>query len=372
MGNPFRYGQIVDGEGYCPRPQLEKRLRSHLADARNVVLYGERRVGKTSLIHRVAGRMRGRRLVYVDLLGIKSVEDLLARALQAVEPLVGSDRSLSGLLKAVSRLGISVSFNPVTGAPNFRPTYTPEPLRADNLRQLGELWRELDGRRPVVVVFDEFQDVLSLAESDAALAVLRGEIQKLGSIPFCFSGSVRNDMLSIFSSDRSPFFKSAVALEVRRDDFKGWEDFLVGKFESGGRRIGADTLADLVARVDGSPGDVQQLCAAVWDGTRRGQQVGGDQVAAGLEEVFRNERKGYEQVLATVTGQQLNVLRALARLGGESIQSKDFLREARVPHASSSKAAMLGLEKRRVVFRDGEVYRFSNPFLRLWLVEKGV
>ncbi len=106
--------------------------------------------------------------------------------------------------------------------------------------------------------------------------------------------------------------------------------------------------------------------------TARGSRIGEAAVQAGLADVFRNERKGYEHILAIITAQQLNVLRALARLGGKSIQCKEFLRAARVPHASSSKAAMTRLEARRIVCRDGQTCRVTNPFLRLWLLDAAI
>ena len=48
--NPFRHGCAVDGEYFCPRPELERQLMSFAESGQNVVVHGERRMGKTSLI----------------------------------------------------------------------------------------------------------------------------------------------------------------------------------------------------------------------------------------------------------------------------------------------------------------------------------
>jgi hypothetical protein len=39
--NPFKYGQVVFDDDFCPRPKLEKALNSHISSAQNVLLEGE-------------------------------------------------------------------------------------------------------------------------------------------------------------------------------------------------------------------------------------------------------------------------------------------------------------------------------------------
>ena len=46
---PFEYGCVVKGEMFCPRPDLESELCRYMQNGQNVVVFGERRVGKTSM-----------------------------------------------------------------------------------------------------------------------------------------------------------------------------------------------------------------------------------------------------------------------------------------------------------------------------------
>lgn len=48
--NPFKYGCIVNGDFFCPRPLQEQELRRFVESGQNVVIQGERRMGKTSLV----------------------------------------------------------------------------------------------------------------------------------------------------------------------------------------------------------------------------------------------------------------------------------------------------------------------------------
>ena len=68
MKMPFRYGCVVDGEYFCPRPELERQLRNYAESGQNLVIQGERRMGKTSLVKKAISGMKGERLLYIDRL----------------------------------------------------------------------------------------------------------------------------------------------------------------------------------------------------------------------------------------------------------------------------------------------------------------
>ena len=79
--NPFVYGQVlIPGKPFCSRPQLESSVLEAAANQRRIVLLGERRMGKSSLVEHTLTRP-DRVLVAVDLRGLDSVEDFIDRLL---------------------------------------------------------------------------------------------------------------------------------------------------------------------------------------------------------------------------------------------------------------------------------------------------
>ena len=62
----FKYGMVVDGENYCPRPELARQFSQLVESGLNVVVQGERRMGKTSFVDEMIAEVRGMELVYVD------------------------------------------------------------------------------------------------------------------------------------------------------------------------------------------------------------------------------------------------------------------------------------------------------------------
>ena len=96
------------------------------------------------------------------------------------------------------------------------------------------LARHAEGRK-VCVVFDEFQDILDVADGEQLFALMRARIQALPRTSFVFLGSARNAMLSIFLSPKSPFYKSATVFDVGAIPDNDFFRFAKGRFAAGGR-----------------------------------------------------------------------------------------------------------------------------------------
>ena len=82
--NPFKYGSIVLGKNFCGRKDLLKQIAAHMEASQNIVVIGERRIGKTSLVYEAVRKLKGTDILYMDLLGIKSVDALCKRMLRAI------------------------------------------------------------------------------------------------------------------------------------------------------------------------------------------------------------------------------------------------------------------------------------------------
>ena len=59
---PFEYGCVVKGEMFCPRPAFEAELKRYMENGQNVVVFGERRIGMTSLIMSAFNQTKGCKL----------------------------------------------------------------------------------------------------------------------------------------------------------------------------------------------------------------------------------------------------------------------------------------------------------------------
>ena len=364
--NPFRYGQVVDKSNYCRRPDLEKKVRSRLLSGQNTYIEGERRTGKTSLIFQTVEATRSRWIVYIDLLEVKTIEDVYKRVLNGMARAKGKGNLLQNLLKGAAALRPTMTFDPVSGLPSVSID-TAIRLKPESLDGLLDL---LMGRefRNAVVTFDEFQDIRNLTDSQQVLAVIRSKVQFCRDIPFIFCGSIRSDMHAIFTDPDSPFFKSALPVEVGPIDRIAFREFIAEKFSAAKIRVSASIIDRILLIANENPGDTQQLCSAIYDVTRAREQVGEDTIIRALQNVFGEERKGYEAHLARITAIQLKCLVAVAKEGGRNTSSREFITLSGVTHATTISKALKRLKDLKILFYINGEYKFVNPFFAQWLV----
>ena len=366
MKMPFRYGCVVAGEYFCPRPDLERQLREYAESGQNLVIQGERRMGKTSLVKKAISDMKGERLLYIDLYGIRTLSDFCRRVMAGVGGVTEKMPFLKKALALAYRLRPALTIDSNTGAPTItvdaRAAAEPDSLGAvmSTVKKLAE-----DGG--LCVVMDEFQDLLKLEDSNKILAEMRGTIQFQPDTPYFYLGSVRNDMIKIFSHYDSPFFKSALPFEVPPINAEEFARFIVSRFKKGGCRIDREAAMAVIAFADGVSGDVQELCDALWSVTEEGATATAEDIPKALSVVFARERNGFESAVADLTPNQLTVLRGLAEMESVRVFTSDFMDKVCISSPGTVKRALNSLVASRLVFQNRTEYRFCNPFFREWL-----
>lgn len=369
MINPFPYGRVVQGEDYCPRPGLQKELAGLVRGGRSVVLIGPRRTGKTSLAVATVRGMRGKRLVKANLMAVKSPADVSRRLLAGLTALEGESDWLD-ILRSLARLRPKLTLDAGTGQPGLTLDEV-EARRPESVEDVLQALGRLRARKPVILL-DEFQDVAAMPEAERVLALMRGVIQHQSDLPYVFAGSDQHGMHMLFQDPASPFYKSAALLPVGPIEEEGFRAYLGERFETGRRKVPDETWDAIFSRARDNPGDVQQLCNALWDVTERGGTLGLESLEQAVALIVSRERGGYETLASQLSARQLDVLRAMARLGGAHPYATGFIQAVGVTHAGAVKTAVDGLVKKRILVRVEEEYRFFSPFFGDWLRQAGM
>ncbi len=368
--NPFKYGSIVQGKDFCGRKGLLKQISGHIESSQNIVVFGERRIGKSSLVFEAVRKSGGTELLYMDLLGIKSVDAFCKRMLRAIVTLEKKASWVTKMIKALSHLRPTISTDPVTSMPIVSFDTSVE-LKASSIQEVLDLIESIGKKKRFVVVFDEFQDILKINDADEAIALLRSRIQFHNNIPYVFVGSIRNKMEQIFTSPSSAFFKSAIPITVDPLPYKEFSKFLIKKFENGGRRVIEETLKHVFEIANNITGDIQQFCETLWEVTPEGESISPGRLKAALDLIFAREQKSYETFVSLLTDFQLKCLTALAKEGGKRVYSINFMKSVG-PHSSASvNRAITRMVDINILFKSGKEVRFVNPFFRAWLLPRG-
>ncbi len=364
--NPFRYGKLVQKKDFCARPEV-KMLREYLRSGQNVVLYGERRIGKTSLVEEAVRGLKGFRSLFVDIYEVQSLHSLSQRIASAVAR-KGNLSLAQRFIKSVSVLRPTLTLNQ-DGAPviGFDAQALTGPT---DLEPLVDFLCTDFSTEKCVVVFDEFQSILNLPNSREVQAILRSKVQQQAGA-FVFLGSIRQEMRLLFTDHESPFKDSAVLMEVGYLPWEKFQRFLAKKFTDTGYTVDEAVWPEIFAITRGHPNETQKLCSALWMANLDTRTVTLDTLREGYELIFAMQRAQFERDWGSLTDKQQRTLRTVARIGGEHVTAADFLQTAGITHAPTVRRCVDRLNEVDILLdRDGEQC-FTDPFFRLWLLEKG-
>lgn len=281
--------------------------------------------------------------------------------------------SLEKILQSFGHLRPKASIDPDTGIPSFsielseRERMHPRTLES----VLDPIGRE-GKRSPIVVVFDEFQSLMQLKESEAIIATLRGVIQLQPEVTYFYLGSMRNEMDELFNNPNQPFFKSATPVHVGPIPRRAFSKYLLEKFATGGRTLEDGTLTEVYELANDVTGDVQQLCSEMWSCSSQNEELGRDTVKAALNRIHQNENESNSRIIDLLTPGQVRVLLGIATMGGKHPTSKEFLSGSRLRQASSVAKALKRLTREGILYRDQEGYHFFSPFFRTWLLANDI
>lgn len=371
--NPFVYGRVVTGKEFFGRSKLIKRIQGHIQSGQNIVVFGERRVGKTSLISEAIQQINIPCL-RVDLYEIRNEQELITRAIRGIERLEKQAPFFNRWIAAGKRMRgeITPSFDSISMSPSISiGAHFNAPI--SSIMDLLDYIHDFDAnKKGVVAVFDEFQGVLGLENAMSILASMRSEIQTHDKVPYIFAGSIRRKMHRIFMDQKHPFYKSAIPIEIGPIDFDEIAPIIISLFESGKREIGSDLLRRLYSMLYGNTGDLQQICNALWEVTKPGQNISEETLRDAFEIVWETEIHEYAANRKGLTIQQNLVLQTLALVDGKEPFGANFRKVAGNISPGTVQKAVAKLEELDLVFQpyDSKDYRFYAPFFKLWLINQ--
>lgn len=373
--NPFVFGEVVGGDEFVGRRGELAALVGDMRAGQNVVIAAPRRYGKTSLVAEAIrlAREQGVLVAYVDMFRTPTKGRFAERLAAELYPLVAPAKRLA---RRALDLFTSLPIRPKLtfgddGKPEFEFGAGADTRDIDRVvESLLELPARIaaDRGRRVVLVFDEFQEVIAL---DANLpAVMRSIFQLQTEVAHIFLGSHQHLMRRVFTDRNQPMYRMARPLLLTAIPAAEFMPFIHARFATTGMRIAAAAVERILATTAGHPHDTQQLCHATWATVRaRGRDaVDLPDVERALVDVLDAETARYTDVWHELSLPQRMVLMALARDEDAAIFSEPYRREHQLGSASAVQSAVKRLIERQLVERGQRgSYRIADVFLRAWV-----
>jgi len=369
--NPFSLGST--DVPLCNRRDELGALVRHAENGQNALLYGSRRTGKTMLIKEVQKRLaqKGFVVVFCDLFGVVSVEDISARICRALfevtqkrEPIFKrAFRALTTFRPALkptgNGMGVSVTVEKSTAD-----------MGIDVLeRTLSDLASFMDRTEERIhIVLDEFQEITEIEKGVQIQGVMRKHIQEM-SVSFFFVGSRMRILREMFHDRSKPFFQSTFDYELGGLPRDECVDYVRERFRSGGREISEELAGLIFERISGNPYYLQKLCHILFD-SGEGKEKEEDAVFRAFRSLLESEKGYFEATLDSLTARQRSLLTALAKEPTTSIYSSEYTQRHSLGSLGGIQQSVEALSKSDLIAKENGVWMVTDPVLKAWLKEK--
>ena len=372
MKNPFLFGPLVSGDAFYDRAEIERDLLRAVGNGTNVLLYGPRRYGKSSLVARVLETLRaeGHPCIYFDMMKVDSMEQFLQAYASAAFALQDrATRNLGSLARFFRGLRPKFTVGE-DGKPALELDFASPPTTA-TLEDVLALPESLHrGGRNVVVVFDEFQEIERLSSVLPAERVFRSMIQRQKRVNYIYLGSRTHLIRRMFTDAAKPFYQSALVLRMVKPPRGESIDFLRDRFRQGG--IAADDAA-LDAIVDAAENIPYYLQALAYEAFEQAEaegsrSIGEADVPPALARAVGRMQDAFEASVENLSENQRTLLSALAREPATGFDA-DYRARHRLPVYTSVTSALKVLVAKGLVETEGKTHRVASPFFAVWLRE---
>lgn len=373
---PFRFGQVVAGDYFVGREREIASLQADLRTGTNVLLVSPRRFGKTSLVLHVLHHLerQGCLVAYIDLLRTPSKERFASHLAAAIHHgLLGPGaQALQRASEWFSQLRLRPRITLTEGgvpAFEFAGGAPPQDVDAtiEDLLKL-PLTVALERKRRVIVVFDEFQEVLEL---DPALpGLMRSIFQEQGEVAHVFLGSSQHLLRRVFADRHQPLYRLARPMALGPIDAATFAPFVRGRFAAAHSQITRDGIDTLLSLTGGQPNDTQELAHFAWvRAVADGTPATSDTVRRALSEVVSAESGRFIVIWDNLSPLQRRALSAVAA-EGTRLYAGDVRQRFQLGDPSGLQKALRRLTELELIepVQRGD-YRVPDLFLRAWLCE---
>ncbi|MBI3142514.1 MAG: ATP-binding protein [Bacteroidetes bacterium] len=368
--NPF-YISGYGGEPYfCNRSTETKELIDNVNNGRNTVMYGWRRLGKSALLWHMANSLgpQGYLCIYVDLLGTKTMQQAVESIAQsAVRASQQKPNLWDKVLKMIGNIGAQLSMDPLSGMPTL--TLGVDSRKKENGQQhlLGVMAFLADIWPNVVLILDEFQQILEYPDGPLPEATFRSAMQQFPQVRFVFSGSHRHLMASMFNDLNRPFYRSCATLSISPIPLEHYIPFIENWMKKGGKDIVAGQIETIYSWARGQTYYVQLICNLLY-----ASEKGIDNAL--IQQLFRQciaqDAPYCQHIHDLLTTKQRDLMRAMAREDVvASPTAHAFLEKYALGAASSVARALATLENKSIIIWNEDGYRIHDTLLSRWYAQ---
>lgn len=354
MKNPFKYGTIVEDEFFTDRTQELQQIQRLMDSENHLVLISPRRFGKSSLVSKAIKQM-GRPAIVLNLQKVVSVDDFAAKLLKEVFRQHPWERVKH--LMSHFRFVPTVSINPMTDGVDvsFQPSVDSTLLLEDAMSLLERLSTE---ESRLIVVFDEFQEIMSVAKG--LDKQLRAIMQEQRGLNYILLGSQESMMTEIFERKKSPFYHFGMLMRLKKIPYDDFFSYIHERLSPVLNNYSEKVTEEILSITNCHPYYTQQIASQVWElACYEGQREG--VVTTAMEQLSNIHDLDFERLWLSFNRTDKRVMQMLSN--GQPLSQNH-----QVP-TSTLFSAVKKLMKTGYVIRIDD-YEVEDPVFRNWIRQR--
>ncbi len=373
--NPFIIGHPAEGAHFADRETEVDRIAKAFADpSSRLMVYGDRRLGKSSAVHRAASMARedGQPVAIVDLATATSVTAAAQRLLAAVHREIG-ERWRDMLTRVVARLKGTVSITPSVDAQgNMSVSFAATPALADESHLftdvLDAIEQELVARKLTLgLALDEFQRLQVLAGVDIDWP-MKELLERHRRIGYVLAGSERTIIEQMIGNKKTGLWKLVDVLDMKPIEPAILSRWLTKRAAATGLELDAKAAGAIVEIAWPRTRDIVQLARAVWDLAHDRGMASRANVAEAMELLVREQASLHARQWSALDDVGRRILLVVAVEPKTPITAADTLERFRLGPKSTVHRVLNELVSGEVLVDQGaDGLAFDEPFFRRWV-----
>ena len=370
---PFIFGKSSDSINFTDREDEIQHLETSFKSLINTTIISPRRWGKTSLVAKVAEKIRAEnknfKVCMLDIFNVRSEAEFYEYFAREVLNATSSrwEEIADHAKQFLAHLLPKITLSPDGQAGiSFGAKWETIEKNHDDILNLPETIAKAK-KISVIVCVDEFQAIGNFSESLAFQRKLRSNWQHHHNVGYCLYGSKRTMLLDIFSNAAMPFYRFGDIMFLQKISNQKWGEFIVKRFKDTGKKITVEQAEYLAGLVDNHSYYVQQLAQQAWLRTK----------TSCSEAIIDESLQGIKNQLSllfvsrieAMTSTQINFLKAV--LNGETaFTSQENLRKYRMGSSANIKKIKDTLISQEIIDISKQKVDILDPIFKLWLKEE--
>ncbi|MDG1242335.1 MAG: ATP-binding protein [Opitutae bacterium] len=363
--NPFRISGIVTGKYFIDRTnECQAVIETMRGQGEKMLIYGERRMGKSSILLNAAARMRKEKeqVVYADISPATSLTDVANIILHAFNKETGGTVNWIELLRQI-QLSFTISSQ---GIPSLDVSLKKESTDKQ-LTCLSAVLDSLDAyavKKKLTLIIDEFQKMVEFG-AEAGEWQLRSTIQQHQHLNHIYAGSQTRIINQMLMKDRA-FYRFFEILSVGPIDEVFMADWIDERFKQAfGKPYSAGS--DCIRLAGPRTRDIVKLARKTFALAQGSQKTKG-LTADAIEQLVSEEDDFLRPQWDHLSNLQKDILKVIAS-GVTEISSQATISRFGLPNSSKLAYHFNTLVKSDVLGKNLNGYHFDNPFFKQWVTQ---